>query len=444
MKKLFYFFSFLLFASTSFAVTYTVSSISELHKTSRLLQPGDTIVLANGTYENQSIVIKATGTAENPIVITAETQGKVYIEGRSTLRLGGEFVIFSGFVFRNGYAKDVIQFRTKTGELANNCRLTNCVIDGYNNPDDKEKERWVLLYGKNNRIDHCTFINKQNEGVLMAVVLEEKKNDENSRLANSENYHQIDHNFFGERPKLKYVDNGGEIIRIGDSNTSLLASKTIVENNVFEHCDGEVEIISVKSCENILRNNYFYESAGALVLRHGNKNLVEGNVFIGNMKKNSAGIRVINADHIVRNNYLETLNGKGSFSALSVMNALESPKMNEYHPVKNVRIENNILVDCRTVSFNLRHSDPQRAAVQVVQPENVAFEKNTFYNKQEELQFVFLDGVEGVKGFQFKNNVLNTNAWTEKSIKGFKVKKKIKGPSTPARPVDVGVTYYFK
>ena len=251
-----------------------VSTITELNNKIKSAHPGDTIILKNGIYRDAKLVLHARGEKDKPIIVQAENPGKVFIEGSSSMRIGGQYVEIHGLTFREGYGRNVWEFRSKTGMLANNCRITNCIIDGYNNPDDKEEERWVLLYGKNNRIDHCTFIGKENEGVLMAVILEETKGDNESRMLNSDNYHKIDHNYFGKRPKLKYVNNGGEIIRIGDSFTSQLSSKTIVENNVFEQCDGEVEIISVKSCDNILRNNFFIECSGALVLRHGHRNII--------------------------------------------------------------------------------------------------------------------------------------------------------------------------
>lgn len=440
MKRFFFSGMLILFTFCSaFSANTLVSSISDLNKAVKKAQPGDTIRLLNGTYTDEKLVFHGVGAVENPIVIKAETDGKVFIEGNSNMRIGGEYLEVHGLVFRNGYHANVWEFRSKSGSWANNCRVTNCTIDGYNDPDDQVKGRWVLLYGKNNRVDHCYFANKENEGVLMAVVLEEKGN-ELSRIANSENNHRIDHNYFGVRPILKYGDNGGEIIRIGDSYTSLLSSKTIVENNYFEYCDGEVEIISVKSCDNVLRNNYFFESAGALVLRHGNRNLVENNVFIGNGKKNSAGIRVINAGHIVRNNYLEGLKGKRSYSAFSIMNALEAPKANEYHQVKDVLIENNVLVNCENISFNLRHSKPERAKVQTLIPESVVFRSNLFYNTQGAIQFNFLDGDKGIKNIKFERNQLNSDAGLNK-MKGFSVNKKMKKPERPAVNFEYGVSY---
>lgn len=417
-----------------------VDNIPDLNKSIRNAQPGDTICLKNGTYSDQKLTFHAIGTAEQPIIVTAETAGQVFIEGNSQMRLGGEYIEVHGLIFRNGYYANVWEFRSKTGSYANNCRITNCKLDGFNGEDDKAKSRWVLLYGKNNRIDHCTFVNKVNEGVLMAVILEEKKEDEASRAACIENKHRIENNYFGTRPNLKYTDNGGEIIRIGDSYTSLLSSQTIIENNYFEHCDGEVEIISVKSCDNTLRNNYFLESAGALVLRHGNRNLVENNIFIGNGKKNAAGIRVINPGHIVRNNYMEGLKGKGSYSAFSIMNGLEKPKANEYHQVKDVTIEGNTLVNCENIGFNLRHGNATRAAVQVKQPENVTFRSNTIFNDGDPILFNFLDGTAGIKGIKFEKNQIN-KAPKGMLPKGIAVNKKAKKPIRPEWAITYGTTY---
>ena len=136
----------------------------------------------------------------------------------------------------------------------------------------------------------------------------------------------------------EWRSNGGETIRIGTSDESLSASNTIVERNIFEGCDGEVEIVSVKSGGNIVRGNLFLASQGALVLRHGNGNLVERNVFLGKGKANTGGIRVINRDQIVRGNYIEGTRGTSFLSAIAVMNGVPNSKINLYHQVANAVI----------------------------------------------------------------------------------------------------------
>ena len=65
---------------------------------------------------------------------------------------------------------------------------------------------------------------------------------------------------------------------------SLSSGYTIVEHNLFEDCDGDPEIVSIKSSDNIIRHNTFRGSYGTLSLRHGNRNKLESNYFFGNGK----------------------------------------------------------------------------------------------------------------------------------------------------------------
>ena len=130
-----------------------------------------------------------------------------------------------------------------------------------------------------------------------------------SRSTATPNRHRVDHNHFGPRPPLGR--NGGETIRVGYSHQSMSASGTMVESNLFDRCDGEIEIISSKSCDNIYRANTFLDCAGMLTLRHGNRCLVEGNFFLGHHKRGSGGIRVIGDDHVVINNYIDGVENGG-------------------------------------------------------------------------------------------------------------------------------------
>ena len=257
-------------------------------------QPGDTIVLANGKWNDFEILFTGEGEEGNPIRLVAETKGKVILTGQSNLRLAGNHLEVSGLVFKDGYSptQEVISFRRNKNHLANNSRVTEVVIDDFNATERQETDFWVMMYGKNNRFDHSHLSRKRNKGVTMAVRL----NTEDSQ----ENHHKIDHNYFGPRSILG--SNGGETLRIGTSHHSRTNSFTVVENNYFDRCDGELEIISNKSGKNKFLNNTFYESRGTLTMRHGNNNLVEGNVFFGNGADHTGGIRVINAGQTIRNN----------------------------------------------------------------------------------------------------------------------------------------------
>jgi len=156
--------------------------------------------------------------------------------------------------------------------------------------------------------------------------------------------HKIDNNYFAHRPALGV--NGGETIRVGTSDWSMYDSFTLVEKNYFEECDGEIEIISNKSCGNIYRYNTFVKNDGTLTLRHGNRCTVESNFFFGFKKSGSGGVRIIGEDHKVFNNYFFELTGSGYRAALSMVNGIPNSPLNEYFQVKNAVVAFNTFVNC--------------------------------------------------------------------------------------------------
>ena len=326
-------------------------------------QPGDMIILADGEWRDFQIVFTGTGTAAKPIALTAETKGKVVITGQSNLRIGGRHLLVSGLVFKNGASPtdQVISFRRDSKTLATDSRVTETVIDGFSKSDRRAEDIWVALYGTGNRVDHSHFEGKTNAGVTLAVI----------RRAGGplDNGHRIDHNYFGPRPPLG--SNGGETIRIGTSEESLSDSHTIVERNIFDRTSGEVEIVSVKSGGNIVRENLVLASQGAFVLRHGNGNLVERNIFFGKGVPDTGGVRVINRDQIVRDNYFEGLAGSSFKSAITVMNGVPNSVINRYHQVANARIEGNSLIDVARITL-AAGADAERSAP----PVGSKFERN--------------------------------------------------------------------
>lgn len=333
----------------------------------RVLRPGDTLVLADGTWPDFQIVLSGKGAPGRPITLTAQTPGGVTLTGQSNLRMAGEHLMVSNLVFRDGWSPtgEVVSFRRSRTERANNSRVTGVVIDGFNLPDRSQSDHWVALYGHGNRFDHNHIVGKTNAGATLVVVRDAEQG--------LDNRHRIDHNYFGPRPNLG--SNGGETIRVGTSHESMSDSHTVVENNWFEGCDGEVEIVSNKSGGNIYRGNVFYRSRGALVLRHGDGNLVEDNVFLGGKEPHTGGIRVINRRQTVRNNYLEGLAGDGFASALTVMYGVPDSPANRYVQVDRAVIENNTFVNPRSI-FLGAGMDQERSAA----PINSRMSRNLIVN----------------------------------------------------------------
>jgi poly(beta-D-mannuronate) lyase len=335
------------------AASTLVHTPAELAAAIRNARAGDSIVLADGVWRDVEILFMANGAENRPVTLTAQTPGHVILSGRSNLRLAGRHLLVSNLVFRDGYSptSEVVSFRHDRERRANDSRVTGIVIDGFSKPDRLESDHWVALYGSDNRFDHNHLVGKTNAGATLVVV-----RDAQQGLANR---HRIDHNFFGHRPNLGM--NGGETIRVGTSHDSQSDSHTVVESNWFEHCDGEIEIVSNKSGANVYRGNVFFESRGALVLRHGDGNLVEDNVFFGNGKPHTGGIRVINRRQTVRNNYLEGLAGEGFASALTVMYGVPNSPLNRYLQVDGARLANNTIIDARSIIIGLGKDDERSA-----------------------------------------------------------------------------------
>ncbi|MBU3744324.1 MAG: DUF4957 domain-containing protein, partial [Sediminibacterium sp.] len=248
---------------------------------------------------------------------------------------------------------------------------------------------WVALHGKYNRVDHCHFINKLNLGVLVAVILDQE--------ASRNNFHSIDHNKFDFRSPL--ASNTGEMIRVGLAENCEFNSNTIIENNVFENCDGEAEIISIKSGANLIKNNLFTSCQGSVVLRHGNNNKVIGNIFNGNNKPGTGGVRIINEGNWILNNYFFKCRGEGFRAPLCIMNGVPNSPALRYLPVTHALISNNTFIECAPMSFG-EGSDAERSQP----PANVAFLNNLFINTRDSLLFFAHDKTNG---FQFAGNQIN-------------------------------------
>lgn len=373
------------------AETILVKNKVELKLANDIAKPGDIIVLKNGNWENISIQLTCNGSSQKPILVKSETRGSVVIKGLSNLRIGGNWITIDGLIFTEGYSPigNAWEFKANK-QVANNCRITNCVLKSFNNPNRMKENYWVALYGKNNRIDHNNFINKTNLGVLMAIILE----DDKSRINN----HSIDSNYFGYRKPLG--SNAGEIIRVGVSEHCTFYSNTKIINNLFEHCDGETEIISIKSCGNVVRNNVFKECQGAVVLRHGNNNTIESNLFLGNGKVGSGGVRLINEGNWIVNNYFSNCKGEGFRSPLAIMNGVFNSPPNRYLPVRDAVIANNTFSNCTPFSI-CEGSDAERS----VSPKNVYIFNNLFYSDEEAVSFEYFDKIDSV---YFKGNVINS------------------------------------
>jgi len=393
-----------------------VKDITELNEAIKGVEPGDNIVMANGEWNDVEIRFVGYGTEDEPITLKAETAGEVIIGGKSDLKLGGEYLVVDGLYFKNGSSpsRSVIEFAINKDTVANYSKVTNSAIVDYNKPQRNQTDLWVQLKGRHNELDHCYIAGKSNRGPTVRVDLEGNRS--------IKNYHKITNNYFGTRPPK-----GGpsaETIQIGNSYTSMAPSYTLVENNFFDRCNGEVEVISSKTNFNEFRNNVFYKSEGSLVTRHGNYCTVDGNYFIGDENSEQiGGIRLIGTGHWVTNNYFYNLKGKVFRSPLAVMNGIHKSPLNRYIQVTDVVVAHNSWINCTAplqfgVGSNVDQKDVLPASeIRSERPLRTMVANNLIYHENGDKQPVVAH--DSLDGINFKSNVINNQGVGFKQPDGF-------------------------
>lgn len=172
----------------------------------------------------------------------------------------------------------------------------------------------------------------------------------------------IHHNHFNNiAPYIETVDgttpagdSDREAIVLGIASVQTVATNHLVEYNLFENCDGENEIITVKTAANTLRYNTFKNSMGSLSVRFGFDTEVYGNYFFGegastiytDPNYQTGGIRIYGLRHKIYNNYMQNLTGTTWRQPILLDNGDTDGTTGDKHQrPQNVEIVNNTLVN---------------------------------------------------------------------------------------------------
>ncbi|MFD6133792.1 polysaccharide lyase 6 family protein [Isoptericola sp. NPDC060257] len=283
--------------------TVRVSTSAELAAAFKAVLPGDRIVLADGEYTMVKLADKA-GTADAPVVVEGATLGGAVVTGGQLEVARSSHVVVRGLTFRNATTLKIT--------ASTHVRFTrNDVALRFEPPADPTSSRhWLQISGEGSgyhRIDHNSFHDKTLMGNYVTVY---------GGATQISQHDRIDHNWFGDSPAQPV--NGGEAIRLGVSALSDSSSFAVVEHNVFENTDSDPEIVSIKSDDNTVRFNTVRRSAGAFVARRGDRNVIQGNVFLGEGKPGTGGVRLYGDDQLVFDNYFEGLRGSGYTAALQI------------------------------------------------------------------------------------------------------------------------------
>lgn len=300
--------------------------------------PGDIIEVAPDYY-NVSLTMENSGTPSAPIIIRSEQRGEAELGGDSRMDLSQVgYLTIEGFEFTTS-AYTAIKL-----QACHNIRITRNTF----RLNESGSAKWILIGGiwddpnatsHHNRVDHNLFDEKHQLGNCITI------DGQDDPVYQVSQYDRIDHNYF--RNIGPRHENEMETIRIGWSEMSMSSGYAVVEYNLFENCDGDPEIISVKSCDNTVRYNTFRRSQGTVALRHGNRNTVDGNFFFGEGKSGTGGVRVYGDDHRIFNNYFQGLTGTRWDAAITLTNG-DYDSGSDYTAhwrINRAEISNNTLVN---------------------------------------------------------------------------------------------------
>jgi hypothetical protein len=263
--------------------TLSVSNAASFASAVANAQPGDKIMVADGTYA-ASIAVNRSGTASAPITIAARNPGQAQLTSPNAIQLGKvSHVVIQGFTFTGDGGLDV-------PVAAAAVRITR------NTFASNKSGAFLSVSADNTEVDHNAFLNKSTAGVYLQV---------NGPGAHgmAKNVH-IHHNYFFNHHFGGA--NGGESIRLGLSGRQHGDAHALVEYNLFEKANGDSEALSVKSSNNIIQYNTFLNSRGTLSLRHGWGTLVQGNYILGG----TSGIRFFGNNHVIINNVVQGTTGQ--------------------------------------------------------------------------------------------------------------------------------------
>lgn len=119
--------------------TLTVNNPTELKNNTGWNMPaGTTICLADGIYDSVDLQIGGAGTRDYPIMVAAITQGNVFFETKSKVRVAGSYIVLKGIIFQNGYSisRDLIKTSNRGCKY---CRLSEITIQNW---DADKNKKW--------------------------------------------------------------------------------------------------------------------------------------------------------------------------------------------------------------------------------------------------------------------------------------------------------------
>lgn len=227
--------------------------------------------------------LEGRGTAEQPVIVEAESPGSAVFIGDFQFVLAGEGLMMRGLTFIENGSHEIIVLDGRHLRFSG-----NRIIRSGSRTSTQVRMIRVEAGASDCRIDHNYF--EGSRAVTIGTVTTQADHARRTR---------IDHNIF--RNITRRSPNGQEPIQLGNGPPELHARRhdAIVLNNLFDHADGDDEVISNKSSGNVIRGNIVTHCRASLWLRGGTDCVVEENLLY-----RSGGITVLGTDHQIRRNLI--------------------------------------------------------------------------------------------------------------------------------------------
>ena len=337
----------LAWAQPSTAATWHVDSQTTINAALAGANPGDVIVVKNGTYDFPVRINGKHGTAANPITFQAESIGGVTFTGSSLgdsakLRLERDYWTLDGFNFDNvkipGTSSSdkmtVVRLRGASNNVLRNLTIVDCGLSSPNPADNASNNTMFLhltLGSKNNVVERSQFLNN-NKNIVVRVGGGATDPDNTDNL--------FRYNYWSGHA-------GFETLQLSWGSSADVAYRTTVEHNLWKDNASSSELVSSKSSQNVFRYNTFDHNNDQLVLRAGDDNVVDSNYFL-----NGRGIRAYGSGHTVTNNYFEGFYGPetGNLKGGMILGAGRESEV-PYEPFRDALVANNTIVN--TGDFSL-------------------------------------------------------------------------------------------
>lgn len=308
------------------------------------LGPGQTLVLANGTYPGSIQTVSKVGTKTQPIVIRAANPGQAKLAAGGGFKLTGKYIL----------VKDIVKEFDDSGKTfsvegaAEFCGFDGCVVGPTTLGAAEPTAAKSLHFYAGADATNCFFTycesrgkSKPGNGVLV---------DGNFTTFKACTHILIDHmdmHDYGTE-----VVNEFEAIRYGVSTMQTTVVNSTIMRCVFTNISTEPEIISIKACKVESWGHTVQNCIGSLSIRHGDNNFHKDCYVFGPATgaggTKAGGARVYGKNNEISNMYFQDLNGSSYESTLTIDGGDTSSPDAGHQNVVGGKFTNNLAVNCTT------------------------------------------------------------------------------------------------